>query len=79
MTDPGTILMGDDEAIKASYDAMNSQSVDWDLTDKPVPAYRKYQTTLAGSAAVSGPGTFMGKATRTITLEPSARTRFPSG
>ena len=72
MTSPGTILMGDEEAIKASYDAMNSQPVDWDLGDKAGPPYRKYQTTLAGSASVSGPGTFMGKATRTITLEPSA-------
>lgn len=71
MTDPGIILMGDEEAIKASYDAMNNQPVDWDLSGKEVPPRRKYQTTLDGTASVSGPGTFMGKATRTITLEPT--------
>ncbi|MBN2164057.1 MAG: UDP-3-O-acyl-N-acetylglucosamine deacetylase [Pontiellaceae bacterium] len=71
MTDPGTILMGDGDAIKASYDAMNSQPVDWDLRGKAVPPLRKCQTTLAGSTSISGPGTFMGKATRTITFEPT--------
>jgi len=71
MTNPGTILMGDEDAIKASCEAMNNQPVDWDLSDKETPPLRKHQTTLAGSASVSGPGTFMGKATRTITLEPT--------
>ena len=65
--------MGDDEAIKASYAQMNNQPVDWDLSDKPLDPLRKLQTTLAGSATISGPGTFMGKATRTITFEPSSR------
>ncbi len=71
MTHPGIILMGDEDAINASYDAMSRQPVDWDLSEKEVPAYRKFQTTLAGSASISGPGTFMGKATRTITFEPT--------
>ena len=71
MTDPGNILMGDDEAIRASYDAMNNQPVDWDLSNQTVPPLRKFQTTLKGTTSVSGPGTFMGKATRTITLEPT--------
>ncbi len=71
MTDPGLILMGDGEAIKASYDEMNNQKVDWDLSGKQTGPLRKFQTTLADSASVSGPGTFMGKATRTITFEPT--------
>ena len=71
MTYPGTILMGDEEQIKASYDAMNCQSIDWDLSDTPVPPLRKFQSTLADSVSISGPGTFMGKAMRTITLEPT--------
>jgi UDP-3-O-acyl-N-acetylglucosamine deacetylase len=73
MIDPGTILMGDGDAIKKSYTEMNSQPVDWDLSDKEIPAARTHQTTLAGSATISGPGTFMGKATRTITFEPSGK------
>ncbi len=63
--------MGDEEAIKASCEAMSEQPVDWDLSDKDVPPFRKFQTTLADSASISGPGTFMGKATRTISFEPT--------
>ncbi|NNJ70904.1 MAG: hypothetical protein HKP10_06410 [Kiritimatiellales bacterium] len=71
MTNPGTILMGDDEAIKASCEQMSHQPVDWDLSSKAVEPLRSKQTTLADSASISGPGTFMGKATRTITFEPT--------
>jgi len=67
----GLILMGDDEAIKASYEQMNNQPVDWDLSDQTVAPLRKMQTTLAKSTSISGPGTFMGKATRTITFAPT--------
>ncbi len=63
--------MGDGEAVKASYAAMNNQPIDWDLSDKQIEPARKYQTTVAKSAALSGPGTFMGKATRSITFEPT--------
>lgn len=65
--------MGDGEAIKASYKQMNNQPVDWDLSDRPVEPLRRKQTTLAKSVSISGPGTFMGKATRTITFGPSHR------
>ena len=71
MTHPGTILQGDEAAVKASYDEMNNLPVDWDLSGKQVEPMRKYQTTLADSATVSGSGTFMGKAVRTITVEPT--------
>ncbi len=71
MTDPGKILMGDGEAIRASYAQMNQQPVDWDLSNRPVEPLRRKQTTLARSETISGPGTFMGKATRTITFAPT--------
>lgn len=73
MNGPGKVLMGDDDAIKKSYEEMSNQAVDWDLSNQEIPPLRKMQTTLDGSATVSGPGTFMGKATRTITFEPSSR------
>jgi UDP-3-O-[3-hydroxymyristoyl] N-acetylglucosamine deacetylase len=73
MTDPGTILAGDGEAIRASYAQMNDIPVDRDLSGHPLEPLRRKQTTLAGSATISGPGTFMGKATRTITFEPGHR------
>ena len=38
MTNPGQILMGDGDAIKASYEQMNNQPVDWDLSNKEIPA-----------------------------------------
>ncbi len=63
--------MGDNEAINVSYEQMNNQPVDWDLSDHPPSPLRKVQTTLAQSVSVSGPGTFMGKATRTMTFEPT--------
>jgi UDP-3-O-[3-hydroxymyristoyl] N-acetylglucosamine deacetylase len=71
MINYGTILMGDEDSIRASCDAMNSQPIDWDLSDRQMEPMRKYQTTLADTASVSGPGTFMGRAVRTITLEPT--------
>jgi len=63
--------MGDDEAIKASYVHMNNQPVDWDLRARPIEPLRRKQTTLARAETISGPGTFMGKATRTITFAPT--------
>ena len=63
--------MGDGEAIKTSAEQMEKQPVDWDLSSNPVEPLRKMQTTIAKSATISGPGTFMGKATRTITFEPT--------
>ena len=73
MSHLGNILMGDDDAINASYERMNGQPVDWDLSDKDVGPLRAKQTTLAKPVTISGPGTFMGKATRTITFAPSAQ------
>jgi UDP-3-O-acyl-N-acetylglucosamine deacetylase len=71
MADYGTILMGDDEAVKTSFEQMQNQPVDWDLSNKEVPPLRKKQTTIAKPFSISGPGTFFGKATRTLTFEPS--------
>jgi UDP-3-O-acyl-N-acetylglucosamine deacetylase len=72
MNNPGKILMGDNEAISASYEKMNRQPVDWDLSEKQADPVRKYQTTVADSTTISGPGTFMGKAMRSITFEPTS-------
>jgi UDP-3-O-acyl-N-acetylglucosamine deacetylase len=73
MTPPENILYGDEDAIRASFAQMQAQPIDWDLQNHPTLPLRKQQTTLASSASISGPGTFMGKATRTITFEPTER------
>ena len=65
--------MGDGEAIEKSYSKMEALPIDWDLTDRPVRPLRRNQTTLKESASISGPGTFMGKATRTITFAPTTQ------
>jgi len=71
MTDYGIVLMGDEEMVRASYDEMNNLPVDWDLSDHPVQPLRQQQTTIAQPVTISGPGTFLGKATRTLTFEPT--------
>ena len=67
----GRVLAGDESAISASWNEMQRQSVDWNLSGKELPRLRCMQTTLARSESISGPGTFMGKATRSIVLEPT--------
>jgi UDP-3-O-acyl-N-acetylglucosamine deacetylase len=68
---PSQILYGDGELLQQSFTKMQAQPVDWDLRDHPVPPLRTRQTTIASSTSISGPGTFMGKATRTISFEPT--------
>ena len=67
----GQVLAGDERTISASWDEMQRQSVDWNLSGKELPRLRRMQTTLAQSESICGPGTFMGKATRSIVLEPT--------
>ncbi|MCF7849370.1 MAG: UDP-3-O-acyl-N-acetylglucosamine deacetylase [Kiritimatiellales bacterium] len=69
----GKILTGDEGLIRASEEIMSRQAVDWDLTDRPHDPLNRMQTTIAVPATISGPGTFLGKATRTITFEPTDR------
>jgi len=69
----GRILTGDEELIKASHELMGRQSIDWDLTDRPHEPLEHVQSTIASPATISGPGTFLGKATRTITFEATDR------
>ena len=68
----GRTLSGDENLIKASWDEMQLQSVDWNLMSKELPPLRKFQTTLERPQTISGSGTFMRKATRSITFEPTS-------
>jgi len=73
MNEAGKTLFGDGSAAAESYRKLSDVPIDWDLSDRPVPPLRRSQTTLAGSASVSGPGTFFRKATRTMDFEPTER------
>ena len=67
----GQLLAGSVDDLRRAYDRMQQQAVDWDLLGDGAPAGHRLQRTLAKSVSVSGPGTFLGKATRTLTFEPT--------
>ena len=67
----GQILAGSIEDLRPAYERMQAQPVDWDLTGAAAPAGHAVQQTLARPVSVSGPGTFLGRATRTLTFEPT--------
>jgi UDP-3-O-acyl-N-acetylglucosamine deacetylase len=71
--DFGRIVSGDRELLKRSYEAFMSQDVDQDLrADSPMPI-RQTQRTIEEPMVVKGPGTFLGKQTRTLRFEPTDR------
>ncbi len=70
---PGRLLAGDEEIIAAAYQEFNTLPIDQDLSDQPTHPPRTQQKTIRESVSVSGPGTFAGKSTTTITFEPTDR------
>lgn len=67
----GTILAGDADLLRRSYDRLQQQAVDWDLSDGAATQAPRRQRTLVRSVSVEGPGTFLGKAISKLTLEPT--------
>jgi UDP-3-O-acyl-N-acetylglucosamine deacetylase len=70
---PGRLLGGDAAQLRASRAAWAAQPVDLDVPRGESSGHDAGCTTLAGEAAVTGPGTFFGKAQRTLVFAPSAR------
>ncbi len=70
---PGRLLAGNEKILSESYAEFNQIPVDLDLTDQPSHPPRTKQKTIAKPVSVSGPGTFAGKSTTTITFEPTER------
>lgn len=70
---PGRLLAGKEEIFSASYDEFSRIPMDIDLTDQPSHPPRTRQKTIAEPVTISGPGTFAGKSTTTITFEPTDR------
>lgn len=68
---PGTVLHGNPDDIRRSYERWAGQPVDWDLSDGDRQDLSRPQRTLARAVTVQGPGTFFGKSTRTVTFEPT--------
>ncbi|MFT5240725.1 MAG: UDP-3-O-acyl-N-acetylglucosamine deacetylase [Candidatus Promineifilaceae bacterium] len=68
----GRLLAGDAEILRSGYEAFQAQPVDLVEPHDAAQAYTSDETTLAGPFSVSGPGTFLGKAQRTLTFGPSS-------
>jgi len=67
----GRILLGETASVNRAYERFHAQSVDvTDLCEGP-SGYSERRTTLGGERSVTGPGTFYGRAQRTLTFKPS--------
>ncbi|MGD9873213.1 MAG: UDP-3-O-acyl-N-acetylglucosamine deacetylase [Kiritimatiellia bacterium] len=75
MTTPdcGMLLGGDQDLLRRNHEKFLAQPVDLDLSREPFAPFGEYQRTIANPVEVRGPGTFFGKATRTIRFEPSEK------
>lgn len=69
----GRILDGDSEVIKAAFDEFTGQPVDQQMFSENGDGFSPNLTTIGGPVSVTGPGTFLGKAQRTLRLEPCNR------
>ena len=67
----GRVLMGDEERLRASVAAFAEQPVDEERLEVPADDVVWRQTTIGKTVSVTGPGTFLGKAQRTLELHPS--------
>ncbi len=74
MTDypSGRLLSGSQDDLHRGQERFARQKVDWDLLGDPPPAIVPGRAkTIARAVSVTGRGTFFGKASRTLKLEPS--------
>lgn len=67
----GTILAGNREDIHHAYEKWSQQPIDQEMIDDVADEYETRQTTLGKPVSVTGPGTFFGRAQRTLTFEPT--------
>ena len=67
----GTLLAGDPALLRQSYASFQAMPVDQNLMDtSPAPLLRRART-IREPVTVRGPGTFFGKAIRTLTFAPT--------
>jgi len=69
--DLGQLLAGDPAHLSLGMEAMNSIPVDWDSTGESFEPQPPRETTLKHPIRLQGPGTFFGRALRTLRLEPA--------
>lgn len=72
-TDPahGLVIFGDIGEARRARDRFEAIPVDWDLMEEARPEISRKPNTIREAVTIKGPGTFLGKAERTVTLRPS--------
>ena len=70
MTPYGKLLQGDPGLMARQFESFLAQPVDQEWSPA-IPEADRFQTTLATPVSVTGPGTFFGRARRTLHLEPT--------
>ena len=70
----GRIVAGDKKAVEKAVGKWAGQQVDdCRMADGDDPGFQKCRTTIGSAVSVTGPGTFYGKAKRTLVFKPSNR------
>lgn len=68
--DCGIVIGGDIAQVHRAYERFQRIPVDWDLMSEAKPIEPRFQTTIDHEETTEGPGTFLGKERRRITLKP---------
>ena len=66
----GMVLRGSEDSIRLAYKQWAEQAIDQEVSDTGNEDKDELQTTIKGPISVTGPGTFFGKAQRTLTFVP---------
>jgi UDP-3-O-acyl-N-acetylglucosamine deacetylase len=69
----GAVLIGDEDGVRRAYARFSEQAVDQEFAYEDGEKFPAAQTTIVKPVAVTGPGTFFGKAQRTLRFEPSLK------
>lgn len=67
----GRVLAGNADDVRRGAGEMDGMPVDQEMPSDGSDLFNARQTTIAGPVSVSGPGTFFGRATRTLRFEPA--------
>ncbi len=68
----GKVLFGSEQVMARSYQKWSAQPVDQEFSHSSEPEPAK-QTSIAAAKSIAGPGTFFGKARRTLTFLPATK------
>ena len=68
----GRVILGDAEIARKAYERFHAQAIDEMKLCEGVSGFSDRRTALDGEVSLTGPGTFYGKAQRTVTFAPSS-------